>query len=527
MSESCLDHHGAGELDEPVALDPRIKVELELLNTASAEINRLEKQLDESRQAFRQTLTESSQSLNEKIKKCRKSAAKAQGYYAAKEEARKAQEMAQEAALRYQRASGMYSAAKETIVIAEEAALSSKTQTELDSRRRFDSALQEMLNLSTEKLTNAEREKRESQHEHEKRSRHYIASQQVVDQLAKKFKRSINKSAEYYELKKSFFYELNDLKTRIEALQIALAESKTKYRGALKHLEQISEDIHQSRQVAAILAGSRQSGVGADSNAESETEHEKLDITFHIDDSTDGESIVTDSSDATSSCTSPPPVFHRMPPRSVSGSSLPSPPETDVEKTQTRSPFNFTTSNDSYNKSNGNSKRDSVPKIAMDTVDDVEDDLDDDDDIFIGVEIESDSDDDNDKNRLNVTRKLRTISIGDLKSFSVYDEGDEINIDASTTPTPTNTISDLATSEQPEDQTNEIKKQSATTEVSETAIETPVDTVVDTIVDTVNDTMNDTVNETVNDDAQSRSENKDSSTEGVADDKSNEEIVWI
>ena len=76
--------------------------------------------------------------------------------------------------------------------------------------------------------------------------------------------------------------EMNDLKIKIEGLQTVLHDSKEKYRKALKNLEQISEDIHQSRQLAAILAESRQSGVGADSNTESDVEHERLDIPFRI-----------------------------------------------------------------------------------------------------------------------------------------------------------------------------------------------------------------------------------------------------
>ncbi|XP_030846739.1 SH3 domain-binding protein 5-like [Strongylocentrotus purpuratus] len=504
MSESSMDSNNGA------VLDPRIKDELELLNTASAEINRLEKQLDESRQAFRQTLTESTQSLNEKIKKCRKSAQKAQGYYAAKEEARKAQELAQEAALRYQRSSGMYSAARETIGIAEEAALNSKKQPMQDSRRRFDSALQEMLNLSTEKLNAAEREKRESQHEHEKRSKHYITTQQEVDKLAKKFKRSIGKSADYYDLKKSFFYELNDLKIRTEALQSALTESKAKYRGALKHLEQISDDIHQSRQVAVILAGSRQSGVGAET--ERDSEHEKLDITFHIDDSTDGESVITDSSEP-SSCAS---STSRMQSRSISGSSLPSPAEWDNDNTNNRFNFAVGSNPESNNGHNGNSKRDSVPKIYMETVDDVEDDDDDDDDgdIFIGVDIDSDSDNDT-KGRLDVTRKLRTISIGDLKSFSVYDDGETIDINSSTTADESNrsdTTSNQTTSEQVGDQT-----------VNESS-NTPVH---DALNDSVDETNDETITEIVDGDVPSQPEKKDDVADTAVDDKANDEVVWI
>nr|XP_054767166.1 SH3 domain-binding protein 5-like [Lytechinus pictus] len=505
------------EAEDGAVLDPRIKEELELLNTASAEINRLEKQLDESRQAFRQTLTESTQSLNEKIKKCRKSAQKAQGYYAAKEEARRAQELAQEAALRYQRASSMYSAAKETISIAEEAALTTRKQREQTSRRRFDSALQEMLNLSTEKLNAAEKEKRESQNEHEKRSKHYITSQQLVDQLAKKFKRSINKSAEYYDLKKSFFYQLNDLKTRTEALQCALTESKAKYRGALKHLEEISDDIHQSRQVAVILAGSRQSGVGAET--ESESEHEKLDITFNIDDDMDNDSIVTDSSDP-STCTSPPSKFTS---RSISGSSLPSPAEWDNTEIKTDNHFNF--ENIPGNSRKEKSKRDSLPKIQMETVDDVEDDEDvDDEDIFIGVDIDSDSDDDTD-GKLGVTRKLRTISIGDLKSFSVFEDGENIDTPVTTDESNIPTSSQV-TSKQVVDQTvnescNNDDNGDSTKPVNETLDKTLTDNLTETV------TLNKDVMDSVDDDTQRQGAQHDDGVDEIENDKADDDVVWI
>lgn len=58
----------------------------------------------------------------------------------------KAQEKVQEAAHTYQRAVGMFQAAKETITIAEETSMQGR------KKRDFDSALQEMLNHATLKV---------------------------------------------------------------------------------------------------------------------------------------------------------------------------------------------------------------------------------------------------------------------------------------------------------------------------------------------------------------------------------------
>ena len=66
--------------------------------------------------------------------------------------------------------------------------------------------------------------------------------------------------------------------------------------------------------------------------------------------------------------------------------------------------------------------------------DDDEDDDDDDDEIYLGVETDDeldDSDEEGDANQGEV-RKLRTISIGELQSFSVFDH-DDIDIDGKRT----------------------------------------------------------------------------------------------
>ncbi|XP_033639895.1 SH3 domain-binding protein 5-like [Asterias rubens] len=244
-------------------LDPRIKGELDKLNSTSEEINSLEKELDDARQQFRVTLTESSYKLNEAAKRCGKAVKKAKSYHEARIKAHKAQEKVQEAAHTYQRAVGMFQAAKETITIAEETSMQGR------KKRDFDSALQEMLNHATLKLNSAEHEKLRGQKEHAQLSQAYERSQVKVEQLGKKLRKSIGKSAAYYDLRDAFYSRLENLKDSVDKLQKMLAKSKKRYREALRNLEMISEDIHHSRRQqsdAAPTLQERSSGVGAESD---------------------------------------------------------------------------------------------------------------------------------------------------------------------------------------------------------------------------------------------------------------------
>ncbi|XP_022085292.1 SH3 domain-binding protein 5-like [Acanthaster planci] len=246
-------------------LDPRIKGELDKLNSTSEEINRLEKELDDARQQFRITLTESSHKLNDAAKRCGKSVKKAKPYHEARLKAKRAHEKVQEAAYAYQRAVGMVRAAKETITIAEE------TSMQGNKKREFDSALQEMLNHATVKLNMAEQEKVGGQKEHQQLSKAYVKSLAKVEQLAKKLRKSIAKSAAYYDLRDAFYSRLENLKESVENRQKLLAKCKKRYREALRNLERISEDIHHSRQLQIEASPSlqeRSAGVGAESETE-------------------------------------------------------------------------------------------------------------------------------------------------------------------------------------------------------------------------------------------------------------------
>ncbi|XP_078572615.1 uncharacterized protein LOC144859644 isoform X2 [Branchiostoma floridae x Branchiostoma japonicum] len=270
-------------------LDPRIQEELERLNAASNEINKLEAELDEARALFRQTLTESTQKLNLLSKKMGKSVQKARPYYDAKKMAKQAQIEAQKAAVEYQRANGIHRAARETISLAEQRLFS-----DADEKRQFDSAWQEMLNHATMKVMEAEQMRSKSEHDHQQKAEAYTTANQKLQQLEKSLKKVIVKTKPYFDVKTSFELQLLQQKQNVEDLQKAVSASKVKYREALKNLESISDEIHRNRQ---LLKEPRSAGVGAEADRDDlpEINLDDVDSCSQYSDLDDGHSLDTDS----------------------------------------------------------------------------------------------------------------------------------------------------------------------------------------------------------------------------------------
>lgn len=126
-------------------LDPRIQEELEHLNQASEEINKLELQLDDARSSYRRILTDSARKLNAQGSQLGAGIEKARPYYEARRLAKEAQQETQKAALRYERAVSMHTAAREMVYVAEQGLLA--------DRNTLDPTWQEMLNHATSKIS--------------------------------------------------------------------------------------------------------------------------------------------------------------------------------------------------------------------------------------------------------------------------------------------------------------------------------------------------------------------------------------
>ncbi|XP_047455784.1 SH3-binding domain protein 5-like, a [Mugil cephalus] len=265
---------GSGEkLPSPYEeeLDPRIQEELEHLNEASAEINNLELQLDDARSGYRKILTESARKLNAQSSQLGSCIEKARPYYEARRLAKEAQQETQKAALSYERAVSMHTAAREMVYVAEQGLMA-------DGKNTLDPTWQEMLNHATAKVNEAEEERLRSEREHMRVTHACQEAEARVQMLQKSLKRVIIKSKPYFELKAQFNHILEEHKAKVLQLEQHVAKVKTRYSIALRNLEQISEQIHAQRgrdQVEGghlTVCGGRSPPVGAESDAKVQAE---------------------------------------------------------------------------------------------------------------------------------------------------------------------------------------------------------------------------------------------------------------
>ncbi|XP_007576074.1 PREDICTED: SH3 domain-binding protein 5-like [Poecilia mexicana] len=241
-------------------LDPRIQEELEHLNEASAEINKLELELDDARSAYRKILTESARKLNAQSSQLGGCIEKARPYYEARRLAKEAQQETQKAALSYERAVSMHTAAREMVYVAEQGLMA-------DGKNTLDPTWQEMLNHATSKVNEAEEERIRSEREHMRVTHACQEAEARVQTLQKSLKRVIVKSKPYFELKSQLNHILEDHKTKVLQLEQNVSKVKTRYSVALRNLEQISEQIHAQRDRDTPDCPTRSPPVGAESDA--------------------------------------------------------------------------------------------------------------------------------------------------------------------------------------------------------------------------------------------------------------------
>ncbi|XP_057689229.1 SH3 domain-binding protein 5-like [Corythoichthys intestinalis] len=237
-------------------LDPRIQEELEHLNEASAEINKLELQLDDARSGYRKILTESARKLNAHSSQLGGCIEKARPYYEARRLAKEAQQETQKAALSYERAVSMHTAAREMVYVAEQGLMA-------DGKNTLDPTWQEMLNHATAKVNEAEEERLRSEREHMRVTHACQEAEGRVQTLQKSLRRAIVKSKPYFELKAQFNHILEEHKSKVVELEQHVSKVKTRYSSALRNLEQISEQIHAQR--VGDPPGGRSPPVGAES----------------------------------------------------------------------------------------------------------------------------------------------------------------------------------------------------------------------------------------------------------------------
>uniref|UniRef100_A0A3Q0T299 SH3 domain-binding protein 5 n=1 Tax=Amphilophus citrinellus TaxID=61819 RepID=A0A3Q0T299_AMPCI len=212
-------------------LDPRIQV---------PEVSHSLNLLVTVKSGYRKILTESARKLNAQSSQLGSCIEKARPYYEARRLAKEAQQETQKAALSYERAVSMHTAAREMVYVAEQGLLA-------DGKNTLDPTWQEMLNHATAKVNEAEEERLRSEREHMRVTHACQEAEARVQMLQKSLKRVIIKSKPYFELKAQFNHILEEHKAKVLQLEQQVAKVKTRYSIALRNLEQISEQIHAQR----------------------------------------------------------------------------------------------------------------------------------------------------------------------------------------------------------------------------------------------------------------------------------------
>lgn len=183
-------NEGAAECSE--ALDPRVQIELERLNTATDEINRLEVELDEARLAFRRLLAEGHLKIQQLTKKLGTSVHKARPYYEARFRANITSQELQSATLAYDKANSAHAAAREMVYLAEQGL--ARLAEGSDGGLTLDPAWQEMLNHATHRVNQAEADRAHATVTQRTKAASHRAATTLVQQLQKSLKRHIAKS---------------------------------------------------------------------------------------------------------------------------------------------------------------------------------------------------------------------------------------------------------------------------------------------------------------------------------------------
>ncbi|XP_039525293.1 SH3-binding domain protein 5-like, a [Pimephales promelas] len=266
---ACPDENSLNGKQTEEELDPRIQEELERLNETSEEINKMELELQESRSSHRRIMNESVLKLKAKSSELGSCIEKARPYYEARRKAKEAQQETQKAALSFERAVSMHSAAREMVHVAEQGLTAVKT---------LDPTWQEMLNHATSKVNEAEEDRMKSEREHMRVTQLCQEAEAHVQELQKSLKRSIMKSKSYFELKAQFNDILEEHKSKILELEEHISKAKLNYSSTLRHLEQISEEIHAQREQERAkdgpikTCGGRSPPVGAEAISSTGTE---------------------------------------------------------------------------------------------------------------------------------------------------------------------------------------------------------------------------------------------------------------
>jgi len=226
----------------------RVHEELEKLNIATDVINKLELQLDHTREKFKQIHSEWSKRSDEIQKKYDSAIKKSRPYYEAVREEQRLRDLAQQATSRFEKANSLLQVAKQQVQL---------TQDSLARQQIIQPDCLEVLNHHVQRVNEAEQERLSAEEEHCQLSQQMIQCTQRVRQLAKDNSRSIKKAKHYFDLHKDFKKRLEHQKMLISKLETEVKQKKRDYTSSLRNLEQISDSIHEERSLTSTKHSAR------------------------------------------------------------------------------------------------------------------------------------------------------------------------------------------------------------------------------------------------------------------------------
>ncbi|KAK0175611.1 hypothetical protein PV327_009351 [Microctonus hyperodae] len=241
-------------------LDPRIQIELENLNTATDDINKLEIELDEAKTSFNHWQSESLKKLLDiKNKIGAGYVEKARCYYDADKLAGQAQLQIEHQTRLFKRANEIHDTAKETVALAEARFISHKHEW------NFDQAWQDMLNHATIQVRDAYDKKAIYERELNMKIRLYQDATKKAQQLKEKYRQAIIRARPFFDQQDYDEQEILMQKAKISCLEKAIKDAKRAYSRSFRALEEISNEIHQQRRDYVMMVnGPREPGVGAE-----------------------------------------------------------------------------------------------------------------------------------------------------------------------------------------------------------------------------------------------------------------------
>lgn len=239
---------------EPV--DPRVQFELERLNKACTDINKLENELEESKNLFFQTKNYQLMRLETLQKKLGSCIQKAKPYFEMQRVTERLQLETQHAAQEFQKANSLYKTAKETLSVAEHSL----------NKGEIPDVWQEHLSATITKINLSKKAADQAGENHRKKAIEYQQAELRMLNLQKEYRRNIAKAQPYYEEKTRWTNQMETQKSRIYEIEQAIAQNKSIYKEAMRNLSRISEEIHHKRKLRKMISDlpPREPGVGAE-----------------------------------------------------------------------------------------------------------------------------------------------------------------------------------------------------------------------------------------------------------------------